>query len=288
MNILVGCEHGLLNYGRILNNVKLQDATFQEFLATYQQSVLTANQDVENGLVTFLRGQERTQHQQASVDAAIQAVNIAVKQYQAGTTDFTTVTQVEQIQVQQQDLLAQAEGEIATGLITVYRALGGGWEIRLHGCDEQLPYPNVMNSQPQPETVPAPNPAPLELPKPDAPYSVKPLPQPHVASDSEKIFSPNVPTFASAVAAANYRSEQYSPHPAPANSASNSSPAVQPEILPTAYPLNLESADSIVPASATVSESLQFEMPVSTRPATSPMMHYSLPQDAAHAPSGQR
>ncbi|HEY2761536.1 MAG TPA: efflux transporter outer membrane subunit, partial [Pirellulales bacterium] len=95
----------LLNYGRLLNNVRFQDATFQELLATYQNSVLTANQDVENGLVTFLKGQERTAHQQASVDAAIHAVTIAIKQYQAGTTDFTTVTQVEQIQVQQQDLL---------------------------------------------------------------------------------------------------------------------------------------------------------------------------------------
>ena len=103
----------LLNYGRILNNVRFQDALFQELLATYQNSVLTGNQDVENGLVTFLRGQERTGHQQASVDSTVKAVNIAIKQYEAGTTDFTTVTQVEQIQVQQQDLLAQAQGEIA-------------------------------------------------------------------------------------------------------------------------------------------------------------------------------
>ncbi len=280
----------LLNYGRILNNVKLQDATFQELLATYQQSVLLANQDVENGLVTFLRGQERTQHQQASVDAAVQAVNIAVKQYQAGTTDFTTVTQVEQLQVQQQDQLAQAEGEIATGLITVYRALGGGWEIRLHGCDDQLPWPNVTNSQPQPETVPAPNPAPLELPKPDVPYSQSVLPQPHTASASEKIIAPNVPTFESAVASASYRSEQRPAQPTPANNVPNSSPPAELKTFgQPAYPLNLEPSDAaVMPAAAAVMDESQIAMPVTTRPATSPMMYYPLPHDAAHASSGQR
>ena len=45
----------ILNYGRVLNNVRLQDARFQELVATYQNTVLSAGQDVENGLVTFLR-----------------------------------------------------------------------------------------------------------------------------------------------------------------------------------------------------------------------------------------
>jgi len=166
-NVGPSFQWDLLNYGRLLNNVKLQDATFQEFLATYQNSVLAANQDVESGLVTFLRGQERTGHQQTAVDSAVQAVNIALKQYQAGTADFTTVTQVEQIQVQQQDLLAQTEGEIATGLIAVYRALGGGWQIRLTNCNEELPpQPGEVNAPPPTlETVPTPNP---ELPKPES------------------------------------------------------------------------------------------------------------------------
>ncbi len=162
----------LLNYGRLLNNVKFQDALFQELLATYQNSVLLANQDVENGLVTFLKGQERTDHQQASVDSAVRAVNIALKQYEAGTADFTTVTQVEQIQVQQQDLLAQAQGEICTGLIQVYRALGGGWQIRLQGCGEELPPPGaaLLQQQPPAENVTPPRPeSNQELPRPTTP-----------------------------------------------------------------------------------------------------------------------
>jgi NodT family efflux transporter outer membrane factor (OMF) lipoprotein len=129
----------LLNYCRIANNVRFQDARFLELVATYQNTVLQANQEAEDGLIVFLRSQERTQFQQKSVDDAVAAVNVALLQYKAGTTDFTTVTQVEQIQVLQQDTLAQAQGEIVSGLITVYRALGGGWQIRLQGCKECLP-----------------------------------------------------------------------------------------------------------------------------------------------------
>ena len=65
--------------------------------------------------------------QPASVDDAEKAVKLALAQYKAGTVDFTRVTQVEQALVQQQDTLMQALGEIATGLIQVYKALGGGW-----------------------------------------------------------------------------------------------------------------------------------------------------------------
>jgi NodT family efflux transporter outer membrane factor (OMF) lipoprotein len=129
----------ILNYCRIENNVRLQDARFQELVATYRNTVLNANQEAENGIVTLLRSQERTRFQQQSVTDAVAAVNVALLQYKAGTTDFTTVTQVEQIQVLQQDTLAQAQGEIANGLIQVYRALGGGWQIRCQDCRDCLP-----------------------------------------------------------------------------------------------------------------------------------------------------
>ena len=125
----------ILNYGRVLNNVRLQDARFEELVATYQNTVLSANQDVENGLVTFLRAQQRTKLQAASVADAKKAVDIALAQYASGVIDLTRLTLLQQTLVVLQDTLAQAQGEIATGLIQVYRALGGGWQIRLTGCD---------------------------------------------------------------------------------------------------------------------------------------------------------
>jgi outer membrane protein TolC len=166
-NIGPSFQWNLLNYGRILNNVRLQDAKFQEQVFSYQDTVLRANQEVENGLVTFLNAQRRTKLQAASVDDAEKAVKIVLAQYEAGTVDFTRVTQLEQFLVQQQDVLTQAQGQIVTGLIQVYKALGGGWQIRLTDCPEDaLPPPTyplaIEPSKPAVEPLPLPTP---ELPQ---------------------------------------------------------------------------------------------------------------------------
>ncbi len=175
-------QWNILNYGRILNGVRLQDARFQELLAAYQNSVLTANQDVENGLTVFLRARERADLQQQAVEAARKAVEIARIKYTNGTTDFTTVTQVEQALVLQEDTLAQAEGEIVAGLIQTYRALGGGWQIRLAGCNETLPPPGpapaLWRPLPEPVETPAPNDAKPEQVPPVPPITPTPKPVP--------------------------------------------------------------------------------------------------------------
>jgi outer membrane protein TolC len=184
-NIIPTVSWDLLNYGRLINNVRLQDARLQELVANYQQTVLLANRDVENGLVTFLRGRERTELQQRAVQQAMRAVTIALRQYQAGTTDFTTVTQVLQVQVQQQDLLAQAQGEIAAGLIQVYRSLGGGWQIKCEGCSETLPPPGIVKSfdrQRSPEDIPAPPASELLQPLPPPQSEEAPKQPPSVAA----------------------------------------------------------------------------------------------------------
>ena len=162
-NVGPSFQWNVLNYGRILNNVRLQDAKFQELAAAYQQTVLNANQEVENGLVTFLKAQRRTILQTASVNDAEKAVTIVLAQYKAGSIDFTRVSQLEQALVQQQDVLTQAQGEIATGLIQVYKALGGGWQIRLNGCEPTALSPSDKPS-PALESLPAPSPEPATIP----------------------------------------------------------------------------------------------------------------------------
>jgi NodT family efflux transporter outer membrane factor (OMF) lipoprotein len=131
-------QWNILNYGRILNNVRLQEATFQELVTAYQNAVLTAAQDVENGMVTFLKAQERTTFLVESVAEAKKAVEIAQAQYKGNIIDLTRVIQLETTLVQLEDTLALARGEIGLGLIQVYRALGGGWQIRLTGCEPTI------------------------------------------------------------------------------------------------------------------------------------------------------
>jgi len=125
-------QWNLLNYGRILNNIRFQDARFRELATAYQNTVLQANAEVEDGLVTFLRAQERAELLRESAEAGQRAVVVALNQLgPGGIIEFNQYAVIEQALVQQEDLWAQARGEIALGLIEVYRALGGGWEIRL-------------------------------------------------------------------------------------------------------------------------------------------------------------
>ncbi|HTV45121.1 MAG TPA: efflux transporter outer membrane subunit [Stellaceae bacterium] len=120
----------ILNYGQITNTVRVQDAKLQELLVDYQNTVLTAQQQVEDGLATYLQSRQQVDDLRASVAAANAALGLAFLQYRLGTRDFTTVLTAEQNLYTAQTDLATAKGNVATGLATVYRALGGGWQIR--------------------------------------------------------------------------------------------------------------------------------------------------------------
>jgi NodT family efflux transporter outer membrane factor (OMF) lipoprotein len=123
-------QWNLLNYGQITNRVRLQDALFQEAIITYQNTVLQAQQEVENGLVGFLMAQDRVRSLILAVAAAKRTVDLAVIQYREGATDYTTVLTAQQALLSQQDNLADSQGGVPLNLIAIYRSLGGGWEIR--------------------------------------------------------------------------------------------------------------------------------------------------------------
>jgi outer membrane protein TolC len=143
----------ILNYGRIVNNVHYQRARLQELIATYQNKVLTAAREVQIPLRGFLRSQEQAEDLTRSVNAARAALEIGRDQYRVGTIPFNTVFNLETAQVSQQDQLAIARGAVALYLINVYRALGGGWEIRLQDGSCQAP---PMASLPAPTSASAP------------------------------------------------------------------------------------------------------------------------------------
>jgi NodT family efflux transporter outer membrane factor (OMF) lipoprotein len=123
-------QWNILNYGQITNNVRVQDARLQELLITYQNTVLTAQQEVEDNLSAFLKARERAEFLARSTAAARQALDLAVWQYRGGTKDFTTVLTAQQALLNEQDSLAVTLASISSNLVGVYRALGGGWEIR--------------------------------------------------------------------------------------------------------------------------------------------------------------
>ena len=123
-------QWNILNYGQITNNVRVQDARFQELLMTYQNAVLTAQQEVEDNLIAFLKAQDQAGFLAQSATAARGALDLAIKQYREGIVDFTTVLVTQQSLLSVQDNLAITLGNIANNLVGVYKALGGGWGIR--------------------------------------------------------------------------------------------------------------------------------------------------------------
>jgi len=120
----------ILNYGQITNQVRVQDARLQTLLLDYQNAVLKAQKEVEANLSAFLNGRKQIVLLRQSVTAANNALTIAMDQYTLGTRDFTTVLTAEQNLYTAQTNLASAAGSLSTSLTNLYRALGGGWQIR--------------------------------------------------------------------------------------------------------------------------------------------------------------
>jgi outer membrane protein TolC len=123
-------QWNIFNYGQITNQVRVQDARLQGLLISYQNTVLSAQREVEDNLVAFLRSQERAQSLGESTAAAQRSLDLATLQYRQGITDFTTVLTAQQALLNEQDSLANTLGDISNNLVGVYRALGGGWQIR--------------------------------------------------------------------------------------------------------------------------------------------------------------
>ncbi len=121
----------LFNYGRLRNNVRAQDALFQQQVVDYQNTVLRAYQEVEDATTAYLREQERVKFLEDSVTASRRSVDLALIQYRDGVTDYTRVLETQRALVNGQDSLADSQGNISLNLIDLYKALGGGWQIRV-------------------------------------------------------------------------------------------------------------------------------------------------------------
>ena len=139
----------------------MQDARFQQAVVNYQNTVLQANREVEDGLVGFFKAQEAYRQDVAAVAAAKRSVEIALTQYRDGATDFNRVFTLQSILTQQQNNLAATKGSIALNLISIYKAMGGGWQIRMNGCPPMAE--SVMAPAPEGNGQPMP---PMNAPMP--------------------------------------------------------------------------------------------------------------------------
>ena len=99
----------------------------EEAFFEYRRVVITALQEAEDALARYAADQERWTAATAAYNAANVSFTIANQQYASGLTDFTPVYQAQGTLVQLQDQLTQADAQLATDVVTLYKALGGGW-----------------------------------------------------------------------------------------------------------------------------------------------------------------
>jgi NodT family efflux transporter outer membrane factor (OMF) lipoprotein len=120
----------ILNYGRVTNNVRVQDARYQAYLNDYEDVVLRAQQEVESAMAGYLGAKHEAAALGDAVAAAERAVDLALMQYREGATDYTTVINTQQVLVAQQDRYVATRGNEILNVLALYKALGGGWELR--------------------------------------------------------------------------------------------------------------------------------------------------------------
>jgi NodT family efflux transporter outer membrane factor (OMF) lipoprotein len=120
----------IFDAGRIRGNIAVQNAREEQAVATYEQSVLTALQEVEDALVNYAKEESRRRTLADAADANRRAVDLANQLYAAGRTDFLSVLQAQRDLFASQDALIQSTRTVSTNLITLYKSLGGGWQVQ--------------------------------------------------------------------------------------------------------------------------------------------------------------
>jgi outer membrane protein TolC len=93
--------------------------------------VLNAEAEVKNSISGFLHSRVEAQYRKQSADAAQRSANLSMLQYTEGVSLYQSVLDATRSLASQQDAYASTRGNIATNLIALYKALGGGWEVRL-------------------------------------------------------------------------------------------------------------------------------------------------------------
>ena len=114
--------------GRIRWNIDLQDAKQQESFFSYQKTVLNALKEVEIALVAYAKEQEHWKFLAQAVENNRRAVDLSMRLYLAGRTDFLNVLTAQRALFLTEEGLAQSNRTLVTNLIALYKALGGGWE----------------------------------------------------------------------------------------------------------------------------------------------------------------
>ena len=123
----------ILQYGRIRNNIRLQDALFEESLVKYNKTVLSAVHEVSYALDNYRYTLDQLKESEAAIKASVRAFNISMRQYNDGLVSYQRLLNSIESLTRYQDQYARLKGDLATQVALLYKALGGGWQIARGG-----------------------------------------------------------------------------------------------------------------------------------------------------------
>lgn len=119
-----------LNYGRIKNNVRVQDVRFQQSLVNYRETVLQAAREAEDAMAAYIGSRQQSIIMEKTVTSARRSNDLSTLRYREGFADYQRVLNAQQSLFTQQQRYATVLGGGFRNLVALYKALGGGWENR--------------------------------------------------------------------------------------------------------------------------------------------------------------
>ena len=117
-----------LNYGRIENNIRVEDSRLQQALIQYQETVLQAAREVEDAMIAFIGTQLQDVLLAEAVNSAKRSSELSLIRFQEGFADYQRVIDAQQSRIAQQQRYVSNKGDAIRSLVSMYRALGGGWQ----------------------------------------------------------------------------------------------------------------------------------------------------------------
>jgi outer membrane protein, multidrug efflux system len=134
----------LFTGGTLAGRLAVSEAQQKQALYAYQQAIQTAFGEVENSLVDQAKTRVQVAAQGRQVEALGRYAQLARLRYENGYTSYLEVLDAERSLFQAQLELAQTQGQLHFALISLYKALGGGW---VDIADGLTPVPAVDISQ---------------------------------------------------------------------------------------------------------------------------------------------
>jgi multidrug efflux system outer membrane protein len=119
----------IFNAGRVEGDVRQAQAYQKEMLETYLKAVQTALQEVEDALVSRAKSGERTQAFQRREQALAEVAKLARMRFEGGQSTYLDVLDADRDVFQAQSDLAQSRRDEFVALVSIYKAMGGGWMV---------------------------------------------------------------------------------------------------------------------------------------------------------------